>query len=419
MLPRQHPSTKGKVIPMGKRITDPKRIRTLTDPIIKGLKPAAASFEIADAVVPGLSSACSLPASRASPCMPARPASPSHGWRSPATARSRLPTFAISRANGWRRSAKAAIRRPARSASASIDQAAHKDLRHCRRRLSSDDHCGGTAPPKVRQISTRTAAGARRPGHRRSGRGRSHRHHREDRGGRLRSRAGRLRDKEKAAASTPRRPGAGNGARRLRASRASVRLCGRLRRLWPADLAAGAYQKGKEISGRRRRPRRAFTEEWEIEAFWRATRHMSSRKSNSGNSHANRRAPPKLLEASWGEFDLEGREASLENSQSAHEAEPRSYRAATNLCSRSSRDSRRAKRALRFSYSFGERPWRYGGKYKGLQQGGFGRAGKIGKTFEPWVNYDLRHTLGMSGCCHRSGPIGKRSNCYSPISCQA
>ena len=39
---------------MGKRITDRDRIKTLTDPIIKGLKPAAASFEIADAVVPGL-----------------------------------------------------------------------------------------------------------------------------------------------------------------------------------------------------------------------------------------------------------------------------------------------------------------------------------------------------------------------------
>ena len=39
---------------MGKRITDPKRIKTLTDPIIKGLKPQAASYEIADAVVPGL-----------------------------------------------------------------------------------------------------------------------------------------------------------------------------------------------------------------------------------------------------------------------------------------------------------------------------------------------------------------------------
>jgi hypothetical protein len=39
---------------MGKRITDRDRIKTLTDPIIKGLKPRAASFEIADAVVPGL-----------------------------------------------------------------------------------------------------------------------------------------------------------------------------------------------------------------------------------------------------------------------------------------------------------------------------------------------------------------------------
>ena len=100
------------------------------------------------------------------------------------------------------------------------------------------------------------AAGARRSAHRRTGRGRHHRPDGQDRRGRFRSGAGGIRHPQKAAAPRPaRRPGAGDGARRLCAGRARAGLCGRLRRLRHLDLAAGAHQKGKEVQRRSRRPR--------------------------------------------------------------------------------------------------------------------------------------------------------------------
>ena len=72
-----------------------------------------------------------------------------------------------------------------------------------------------------------------------------------------------------------------------------------------------------------------------------------------------------------------------------------------------------------FSYSFGERPWCYGGKYKAdFDEAVQVEAGKIGKTFEPGSIMICAARCGTSGCCHRSAPIGRRSSCCSPISCR-
>ena len=112
MLPRQRSMTKErKKIPHGKAHYRSERIKTLTDPIIKGLKPRAASFEIADAVVPGLFIRVQ-PSGFKGYSLHARPPGKfSRGSRSPATARSRLPTFAISLAIGSTRLAEGMIRR--------------------------------------------------------------------------------------------------------------------------------------------------------------------------------------------------------------------------------------------------------------------------------------------------------------------
>ena len=158
-------------------------------------------------------------------------------------------------------------------------------------------------------------------------------------------------------------------------------------------------KKGKKFRGAVAGRDRAFTEAWEIEAFWRATRHMPKTQKQFWQLLALTGVRlTELLEASWGEFDLEGRDGlgpvwkipKARMKQNRDHIVPITKLMASILAEIPEQPNGR----FVFSCSFGERPWCYSGHYKKVFDKAVAvEAGKLGKTFEPWVNHDLRRTL--------------------------
>ncbi|MGC1895848.1 MAG: site-specific integrase [Pseudolabrys sp.] len=158
-------------------------------------------------------------------------------------------------------------------------------------------------------------------------------------------------------------------------------------------------KKKKKFKGAVAGRERAFTEEWEIETFWRASRHMlKPQKQFWQLLMLTGVRLTELLEASWDEFDLGGRDGAgpvwkipkARMKQNRDHIVPLTPLMLSILREIPEQPNGR----FVFSYSFGERPWCYGGKYKAdFDEAVQVEAGKIGKTFEPWVNHDLRRTL--------------------------
>jgi integrase len=159
----------------------------------------------------------------------------------------------------------------------------------------------------------------------------------------------------------------------------------------------GSIDKGMKFRGAVTARDRAFTQEWEIETFWRATRHMlKPQKQFWQLLMLTGLRLSELLEATWDEFDLkgvEGRGPVLKiPAERMKENRAHTVPLTPLMLSILREIPEQPNGRFVFSYSFGERPWVYGGKYKAVFDEAIAvEAGK--KTFAPWRNHDLRRTL--------------------------
>jgi integrase len=385
---------------MGKRITDPKRIKTLTDPIIKGLKPQAASYEIADAVVPGLFIRVQ-PSGFKGYTLHARP--PGKSFTRLAIARYGEKPLADVRdiARDWLRKISEGNDPKTSAQRERIETIKQREITF---RVLADAYLRPNA-------EHRTAAKVRRVIY--------------DAillpvlGDRpvidlVASDITTLTDKIAEVGSDralvelgirtklrhPERP-----ARPTVVMARSVYVqaervleyavgCGHL-----AKSPIAHIQKAKKFKGAVNARDRAFTEAWEIETFWRATRHMlKPQKQFWQLLMLTGVRLSELADASWDEFDLDGSDGlgPVWKIPKARMKQNRDHIVPlTPLMLSILREiPEQPNGPFVFSYSFGERPWVYGGFYKKeFDEAITVEAGKIGKTFEPWVNHDLRRTL--------------------------
>ena len=385
---------------MGTRITDPKRIKTLTDPIIKGFKPQAASYEIADAVVPGLFIRVQ-PSGFKGYTLHARP--PGKSFTRLAIARYGEKPLADVRdiARDWLRKISEGNDPKTSAQRERIETIKQREITF---RVLADAYLRPNA-------EHRTAAKVRRVIY--------------DAillpvlGDRpvidlVASDITTLTDKIAEVGSDralvelgirtklrhPERP-----ARPTVVMARSVYVqaervleyavgCGHL-----AKSPIAHIQKAKKFKGAVNARDRAFTEAWEIETFWRATRHMLKPQRQfwqllmlTGVRLS------ELADASWDEFGLDGSDGlgPVWKIPKARMKQNRDHIVPlTPLMLSILREiPEQPNGPFVFSYSFGERPWVYGGFYKKeFDEAIAVEAGKIGKTFEPWVNHDLRRTL--------------------------
>ena len=387
---------------MGKRITDPKRIRCLTDPIIKGLKPAAASFEIADSACPGLFIRVQ-PSGFKGYTLHARP---------PGKKFTRL---AIAR---YGEKPLADVRETARDWIEKISRGVDPKNSVQLQRIESI---------KLRSKTFRAAFDAywrtHIEGHRTSAKVRhifdefllpvlGDRPIVEMVAGDLTALTDKIAEVGSDRALVEfgirkklRFPGRPGGPALVMARGVYVQA----ERVLAYAVGCGDYgisisplahiKKKKKFKGAVAGRERAFTEEWEIETFWRASRHMlKPQKQFWQLLMLTGVRLTELLEASWDEFDLGGRDGAgpvwkipkARMKQNRDHIVPLTPLMLSILREIPEQPNGR----FVFSYSFGERPWCYGGKYKAdFDEAVQVEAGKIGKTFEPWVNHDLRRTL--------------------------
>jgi integrase len=384
---------------MGKRITDRDRIKTLTDPIIKGLKPAAASFEIADAVVPGLFIRVQ-PSGFKGYTLHARP--PGKSFTRLAICRYGEKSLADVRdiARDWLRKISEGTDPKASAARERFDSI---KLRTKTFGIAADaylrTHCEGhRTAAKVRQIYDEILLPVL-----------------GDRpiidlvAGDITTITDKIAEvgSDRALVAFgirkkllhPNRPG---GPALVMARAVYVQA----ERVLAYAVGCGDYgiaisplahiKKKNKFRGAVCGRERAFTEEWEIEAFWRATRHMlKPQKQFWQLLMLTGVRLTELLEASWDEFDLEGREPVWKIPKARMKQNRDHVVPLTPLMLSILREiPEQPNGRFVFSLSFGERPWTYGGKYKAdFDEAVQVEAGKIGKPFEPWVNHDLRRTL--------------------------
>ena len=389
---------------MGKRITDRDRIKTLTDPIIKGLKPRAASFEIADAVVPGL-------------FIRVQPS----GFKG----------FTLHARPPGKKFTRLAIARYGEKPLADVRDIARDWLDKIGRGIDPKDSAQRERIDaiKLRTKTFGTAADAYLRTHIIAEKHRTADVVRQifddlllpvlgDRpivdlvAGDITA----LTDKIAEVGSDRALVDFGVRKKLLRPNRPGRPALAMARavyveaeRVLAYAVGCGDYgisisplahiKKGKKFRGAVAGRDRAFTEAWEIEAFWRATRHMPKTQKQFWQLLALTGVRlTELLEASWGEFDLEGRDGlgpvwkipKARMKQNRDHIVPITKLMASILAEIPEQPNGR----FVFSCSFGERPWCFSGHYKKVFDAAVAvEAGKLGKTFAPWVNHDLRRTL--------------------------
>lgn len=386
---------------MGKRITDKDRVRTLTDPIIKGLKPRAESYEIADAVVPGLFIRVQ-PSGFKGYTLHARPpgkpftrlAIARYGTRGLADVRDVARDWLekISRGVDPKTSAQRERIDSIKLRTKTFGTAAEAYLR---------THCEGQrTAAKVRQIYDEILLPVL-----------------GDRpiidmvAGDLTALTDKIAEVGSDRALVEfgmrkklRHPGRPGGPALVMARAVYVQA----ERVLAYAVGCGDYgiaisplahiKKGKKFRGAVAGRDRAFTEEWEIATFWRATRHMlKPQKQFWQLLMLTGVRLSELLEASWDEFDLAGNGSGpvwkipkVRMKQNRDHVVPLTPLMLSILREIPEQPNGR----FVFSYCFGERPWCYSGRYKAeFDEAVAVEAGKLGKTFEPWVNHDLRRTL--------------------------